>query len=145
MNDSMKAAIKSLLVIDDDDVDTCQVEKVIKASGMVEHIYAFRNGEEALDCFTHLEESKMKFKEYFPPQVVLLDINMPRMNGFEFLEGYSKLSDFRKSNLIVVMLTSSDQEKDRAQAAKHEHVKDYFIKPFNKEHLEKILEWHSQG
>jgi len=70
---------------------------------------------------------------------------MPRMDGFEFLERYSKLPAENKNELIILMLTSSGQDRDKERAAHFDIVKDYIIKPFSPEHLQKILEMIENG
>ena len=61
------------------------------------------------------------------PDVILLDINMPRMNGLEFLESYASRN--KRTPPIVVMLTSADQEPDRSKSLSYDCVFDYFLKP----------------
>lgn len=73
--------IKSLCIIDDDEIDIYQANRVCKKSKLVERFYSFSDGREALEHFLNFEASKIKLEGYFPPQIMLLDINMPRMNG----------------------------------------------------------------
>lgn len=137
--------IESLCVIDDNEVDIYQVERIVKKSSSVKHFYSFCHGKEALDHFIDFEKSKKKFDGHFPPKVILLDINMPRMNGFEFLEEFSKLPNEKKNCLIIMMLTSSDQEEDKERARSFSNVQDFFIKPFNKDQLNSILKMAGGG
>jgi CheY-like chemotaxis protein len=131
--------IKSLCIVDDNEVDIYQVTRVVKKSGLVEQFFSFCDGQDALDHFFDFEGSKKKFEGNFPPVAIILDINMPRKNGFEFLEEYSQLPPEHKTSLIVMMLTSSDQGKDKERAKQFSEVKDYFLKPFTNEHLQKII------
>jgi CheY-like chemotaxis protein len=131
--------IKSLCVVDDNEVDVYQVTRVAKKSGLVEHVYSFCDGQEALDHFSNYEESKKKFDGNFPPVAILLDINMPRKNGFEFLEEFSALQQEINDSLIILMFTSSSQEKDKERATSFPAVKDFFVKPFTNEHLQTII------
>jgi CheY-like chemotaxis protein len=137
--------IKSLCVVDDNEVDIYQVSRVVKKSGLVEHFYSFCDGQEALDHFIDFDESKKKFDGHFPPKAVLLDINMPRKNGFQFLEEFSNLSPGKKESLIILMFTSSSQDKDKDRASQFPIVKDFFVKPFTKEHLEMIIQLIEQN
>jgi len=131
--------IKSFCIIDDNAIDVYQVSRVVKKSGLVEKFYSFVDGQEALDHFINLEDSQKKFDGYFPPNVILLDINMPRLDGFEFLEQYSKLPNEVKGGLLIMMFTSSDQQKDKQRASQFPEVKDFLIKPFNEKQLDKIV------
>ena len=131
--------IESLCMVDDNEVDVYQVSRIIKKSGLVETFYSFEDGQEALDHFVNYGESQKKFDGKFPPAAILLDINMPRMDGFEFLREYSKLTQDKKNSLIILMLTSSSQTRDKSQAANFPEVKDYFVKPFTQEHLASIV------
>ncbi len=131
--------IKSLCIVDDNEIDVYQVERISKKYNLAKFLYSFSDGQEAIDHFFSFENSKKKFNSNFPPVVILLDINMPRMNGFEFLEEYSNLPQEKKSRMIIIMYTSSEQAKDKKRIASFPEVKDYIVKPFGPEHVEKIL------
>ncbi|MDP2092999.1 MAG: response regulator [Hydrogenophaga sp.] len=64
--------------------------------------------------------------------VILLDINMPGMNGFEFLETYETLAATKQAEAVVVMLTSSPDPRDRDRAASFASVRGYITKPIDK-------------
>jgi CheY-like chemotaxis protein len=132
--------IESLCVIDDDEIDIYQANRVCKKSNLIGRFYSFSDGREALDHFLDFEASKKKFEGCFPPQIILLDINMPLMNGFQFLEEYAKLPTEKKGSQIIMMLTSSDQASDKAMALKHSEVANYMTKPFTEEHLGTVLD-----
>jgi len=72
------------------------------------------------------------------PDMIFLDINMPGMNGWEFLEEYSKLDKQRQSEVIIIMLTTSDSPSDKAKAAALDIVADYKTKPLTKEMVHEI-------
>ncbi len=131
--------LKSLCMVDDNEIDVYQVSRIIKKSGLVETFYSFEDGQEAIDHFKQLEESKKKFDGNFPPVAIILDINMPRMDGFEFLQEYAKLPLEIKQSAIVMMLTSSNQDKDKEKASNFAEVKGYFVKPFTAEYLDTII------
>ena len=72
------------------------------------------------------------------PDVILLDINMPVMDGFEFLEEFEKNTDCNK-HTKVFMLTSSTQDEDRINSLKYSCVNGYFDKPLTIEHINEII------
>jgi CheY-like chemotaxis protein len=76
------------------------------------------------------------------PDLIFLDINMPGMNGWEFLDEYNKIMDPTKNSLVVTMLTTSDNPDDKARAKDWKFVSDFITKPLTKEMMEKILAAH---
>ena len=71
----------------------------------------------------------------YQPDLMLLDINMPKMNGHEFLKVYQSMTNGGVP--IVAMLTSSDQEQDKQAALEYSFVRDYLLKPLRKENIAK--------
>ncbi|SMP67312.1 Response regulator receiver domain-containing protein [Neorhodopirellula lusitana] len=119
--------MNTILLIDDDEVDQYLCERVFKRSDFSATLLTASDGVEALELLRDAETL---------PDLILLDINMPRMNGHEFLLEYSKLG--HREIPVIVMLTSSDLNRDRDDALKHPAVQDYILKPFRKEMIEKL-------
>ncbi|WJG10288.1 response regulator [Aliiglaciecola sp. LCG003] len=120
-------SIKSILIIDDSEVDQYLAKYMIEQfNSDIEIIHAY-DGQEALEILADLPSQ---------PDIILLDINMPRMNGLEFLNEYDK---WQTKNSVVVMLTSSDRPVDREQSLAHECVRQYFTKPIDKSDLECLV------
>jgi CheY-like chemotaxis protein len=114
--------ISTILVVDDDENDQFICEYTIrKFDASIRVLKAF-DGAEALDVL-HRET----------PDAIILDINMPVMNGFEFLDRYAE--EFEVHAPVVAMLTSSRLGKDRERALQYSFVKNYFEKPLESEHL----------
>ena len=120
--------IKSILVVDDNEGDHFLSQIAINDYQEGIKIYTAYDGAEALKILSDLDE---------PPTLILLDINMPRMNGLEFLEHYNSKKD--KAS-IVAMLSSSAQESDKCKAMVFESVKHYLVKPLEPKHLIEIFE-----
>ena len=122
--------LNCILLIDDDDEDNEYHQIVINRMGAAKTIKVAENGEEAITL--------LKDKEEPIPELIFLDINMPRMNGWEFLEEYKKLN-FEKKQIIILMLTTSVNPADVERAKHIEEVTGYKVKPLTTEMLEEIL------
>lgn len=125
---------KNILIVDDDSIANFLIEKIVQSTGLARNIYKALNGKEALDVFfRHITNSSPI------PDVVLLDLNMPIMNGFEFLQAFSQLDFHGKKDVLIVLVTSSnnpsDIEKSRSFGIRH-----YITKPLTAENLRSIFE-----
>jgi CheY-like chemotaxis protein len=133
--------IASLLIVDDNSFDTLLNSRILKRTGRFEHVYSVTDGTEALALFQNYEESRRQNPEKFPPLIILLDINMPLMNGFEFLSAYAQLEkEAERTPSIIVMLTSSSFETDRERALQDPLVKDYIVKPLTLQRAVELAE-----
>ena len=112
----------SILTVDDDENDQFICTYTIRRFDPHIKVLKAMNGLEALGV---LKETT--------PDAIILDINMPVMNGFEFLEHYTK--EFETHAPVVAMLTSSHHAADREKAMKYDFVKSYFEKPLTPENL----------
>lgn len=117
--------INCVLLIDDDDVNNFINARILKKLSITEDIKVCPNGEEGLRHLHHLASHSEEF-----PDLILLDINMPVMDGFEFLDRFSSL-DFKEKRPVVIMLTTSSNEKDLHQLNQYPHVAGYLNKPLN--------------
>lgn len=122
--------IRSVLVVDDDPASNFLTQLLLRKSGTVAHVAVAANGKEALDYVTE-HRGKNGF-----PDLILLDINMPLMDGFEFLYHFQQLPYNHLTR--VVLLSSSVSSKDAQKAAKYQ-VKDFINKPLTKEKLALIM------
>lgn len=113
----------TILHVEDDQVDKMVIERVIKRLKLTNHLLHASNGEEALDV---LRGTNGKVKPERLPQVILLDINMPKMNGLEFLKELRSDPDLR--SISVFVLTTSNDDYDRKEAYEH-NVAGYLVKP----------------
>lgn len=118
--------IQSILIIDDSPADQLLTQMTIESYSKDIKILQAYDGREGLDILA---------AEATPPDAILLDINMPGMNGHEFLEEYSKQEN---PSCVVVMLTSSVQQQDKKKCMKFDFVKRYFDKPLELAHLDDL-------
>jgi CheY-like chemotaxis protein len=124
------------LLIDDSDADNFIHQRVIRKADVAHHIIVKNNGQAALDYLTTRDEND----DYPVPELVFLDINMPAMNGWEFLERYDKLAPEQKAGVIVCMLTTSVAEADKQKAGELPLVETFLHKPLSQEMLVDILD-----
>ena len=110
-----------VLLVDDDDVDVDVVKRGFRKHKIANPITVARDGVEAMEILRGGDGSPPMPRPY----VILLDLNMPRMNGIEFLQAVRKDPDL--SDSVVFVLTTSDDEADRVRAYK-QHVAGYMVK-----------------
>lgn len=120
--------ISSIMIVDDSESDQYLTQMIIEQYNPDIQILQAYDGLEALEILDALEEQ---------PSIILLDINMPRMNGFEFLEEYNKRNN---PAAVIAMLTSSDQDRDKKKSMVYGCVKTYFVKPLDVDDIEALGE-----
>lgn len=135
----------TILHIEDDHVDKMVIERVIKRLNITNNLLHASNGEEALEL---LRRENGKSVPDPLPNVILLDINMPRMNGLEFLKELR--ADEKLCSISVFVMTTSNDDADRAEAYRL-NVAGYILKPVDINQFEttfqilanfwKIVEW----
>ena len=114
-----------ILLVEDDEVDVMAVERAMRQNEMANPLHVVGDGEEALRFLLH--EDEYGDPETAPrPDLILLDLNMPRMNGLEFLRIVKKSVELRE--IPVVVLTTSDEEKDVKLSYAH-CAAGYIVKP----------------
>lgn len=128
----MKKKLECILLIDDDDEDNYFHKLVIERMDITKRIEFAQNGLEAL---AYLQQENQVI-----PELIFLDINMPKMNGWEFLEKYKDLSKSKKSRITIMMLTTSANPADLKRAQELEDVTGYQTKPLSTEMLNEILD-----
>ena len=123
---------KEIYLVDDEDLVNTVNAIHFRRMGMEDKVKSFTNPELALDDLRFRENPNTK-------TLILLDINMPEMSGFEFLE-FMMLENFPETN-EVLLVTSSESDADREEAKKYEkYVKEFITKPLQIEHLEEYLQ-----
>jgi CheY-like chemotaxis protein len=121
--------INSILLIEDDPISNFLSDTIIRKLNLAEEINIKGNGESALKF---LEESHVNNKPF--PQVIMLDINMPIMDGFEFLEKLETLPYYDKNKTLIIILSNLLSEKD-IRILNQITALTYLSKPLNKEKL----------
>lgn len=127
----MNNSLDLICIIDDDPIYTFAVRKLLKINNFSDNQLVFKNGKEALDGLITMRNKKDNL-----PDVILLDINMPIMDGWEFLEAF-KISNFNKD--IPIFITSSSVDNlDIRKATTNTLVNGYISKPLNNQSLQEI-------
>ena len=135
----MKKKLKCVMLIDDDEPTNFLNRMVVEEMDCAEHIQVIPNAKQALE---YLKAASSGGGDKCTPELIFLDINMPAMDGWEFLAEYEKLSAEQKSKVIVVMLTTSFNPEDRLRAMQTNSVAAFRNKPLSVEILQEILEAH---
>jgi len=128
----MTPHLNSILFADDDQISNLFNKIFIKKLNLDIEVDFAHNGKEALDLLTKSEENST----ILLPCLLFLDIKMPVMNGWQFLEAYEKeVSQEIMDKITIVMLTTSEDEGDKIKAMKNPNVKAYIQKPLAEESI----------
>lgn len=127
--------MKRIAVIDDDEVFQLIIKKQIEMKSITCEIMKFFNGEEAINYLNaNIHEPDQL------PHMIMLDVNMPIKDGWEFLEDYETLPQRVKSSITLYMVTSSVIQSDIDKAMKDSNIKDFISKPIPSERLEMMFQ-----
>ncbi|OCQ23556.1 hypothetical protein A7985_06335 [Pseudoalteromonas luteoviolacea] len=120
----------TIMMIDDDEVDRYLLKRALKKVDFAGHIFEADNGQVAIEFLSNYEHNAKLFPGKFPPVIIFLDINMPLMDGFEFLEAFVKLRATTRvlENSILTLYTSSKCAEDRHRVKGYDFVKGYLVK-----------------
>ena len=124
-------AVNLTVLIDDNEVDLFLQKRFMQINRFSDNIIEFNSPITALDYLSVKSEKEV-------PQIIFLDLNMPLMNGFEFLAQFEKLPIERIQKTKVIVVTSSGNAKDREQALNYKSVFGFITKPFNTTNLDEL-------
>jgi CheY-like chemotaxis protein len=128
--------LDTILCIDDDPITLMLCKMVITKASFSNEIATAKNGEEALQYFNTLNQTNSDSELKRHPQLIFLDLNMPVMGGWDFLESFStaEYSDYNTTKVII--LSSTIDPEDLEKSKKYPMVIDFLSKPISKEMLE---------
>lgn len=128
-----------VMLIDDNDIDNFINERMISGCGFSDIVYTNTSTISALEFLKNLEANpELRHKHW--PNYIFLDINMPLLDGFQFLEQYMQIPELLRQKTRIVMLTSSINPADKERASKYTSVIDFYHKPLNEDALTEISE-----
>lgn len=126
--------VKNACIIDDDEIFRFILEKQIKNQNLAENIMCFENGREAIDYIktNRLENDSL-------PDVIFLDINMPTMDGWDFVTEYNELKKQLIKDATVFMISSSVDDRDIRRANDSGIITEYVTKPVDKQQIHDLM------
>lgn len=129
------SVVNRVMIIDDDEINNFICVKNLKDSGFSDEASFCLRGKDGLEELKNAGPDEI-------PDVIFLDINMPLMNAWEFLEEYNKLASSFEKEVKLFILSSSVYKRDIAKSSEYANVTDYIIKPLNKATLDKVRATH---
>lgn len=127
--------IKKVLVIDDDQINNIIFKKLSVITDFADEVVTYISAVDGLDYLQTLQKNNEE-----PPSLIFLDIRMPIVNGWEFLERFQYFKDQYFKDTSIYMLTSSSDQSDVNKAKNFPIVNDYIVKPLSVEALNEIKE-----
>ena len=130
----MEYKYKKVMVVDDNQIDLYIAEMVMATTKFAEQVICVGSAKEALDYLKPLHDRPDEL-----PLLIFLDINMPEMTGFDFLDEYKNLPENIRKKCIIMMLTTSLDESDRKQAEENVFVQRFLNKPLDREKIAQLM------
>lgn len=133
----MAARFNTIMLIDDNEIDNLINQKMLEAARLGERILTHSGARAAIESLKNLEKLSTESASLIP-DIIFLDIDMPLMDGFQFLEEFEKMPNKVKDHVKIVMLTSSLNPQDLSKAKKSQYVRKYINKPLSLDVLSKL-------
>ncbi len=131
--------LNSILLVDDDKASIYLTQEMLSEMEIANHIFVCKNGKEALQF---IQDNCLNISIPNPiqcPDVIFLDINMPLMNGFEFLDALHNLPGLERQFMTIIMLTTSTRADDMNRAWQY-NITEYIEKPLTEEKLQSLFD-----
>ncbi len=125
---------KNICIIDDDSLYKLLLVKAINKLNMEVQINCFENGQEGYDSIYKDSKEPKNL-----PDIIFLDINMPEMDGWEFMDEFIRIQDTLSKKITIYIVSSSIAFQDTEKANRYKEISGYIVKPFQSDCLKKIL------
>ncbi|UOQ54955.1 response regulator [Hymenobacter cellulosivorans] len=135
----MPKKLRNVVLVDDNETTSFLNNRLLSRLDVADKVYTFSRAEQAYDFLWGNGTDRASSMEPDAPQLVFVDLKMPGMDGFEFLEQYSQLPADIKEKTVMAVLTTSMHSADTARVAKYEGV-EYLAKPLTEEKMRKLLD-----
>lgn len=132
-----KYKYRNILLLDDNDLDNFINEKIMESNLFSKKNYICTSGKSAIEFLTNIIEMGDDFSKNYP-EIIFVDLNMPLMDGFQFIEFFKKNLESKLHNPKIVILTSSIFPEDELKAEKISKDITFLIKPLTKDVLDKL-------
>lgn len=123
--------VDSTVLIDDSDIDLFIQKRFLEVYQFSRNLTSYKSAEEALEQLNSARDQSV-------PDVIFLDLNMPNLDGFGFLEGFNKLPEPVRDKSKIIVLTSSNSQKDRSQAFTYKNVVHFVTKPLRQADIDEL-------
>lgn len=131
--------LNSICIIDDDEIYTFLLKKTLKKINVCNDIKTYINGSDGIQNIKSLIENNQPL-----PDLILLDINMPILDGWEFLDEFVKIKDKYTNKVSIYVVSSSISVADINKAKQHKEVTDFLTKPIEADTIQRICNQHIQ-
>ncbi|MGD1846213.1 MAG: response regulator [Salibacteraceae bacterium] len=140
-----QSKIPTVLLIDDYPIDNIINERMMLGCGFCERVHINSSSRSALEFLSNLARNINTIPKVMIPNVIFLDINMPMMDGFQFLEEYRKFDEAFRAHTKIYMLSTSSNPVDLMRSEEDESIRAFFSKPLTEEDLEVVTVQFAQG
>lgn len=131
----MKPTVNTLFLIDDDEIYLFTMKRMIEKNNLVNNVHEFKNGFDAIEFLNKVAINN----HVLLPDIIFLDINMPVMDGWSFMDVFSLLKPKLSKKIEVYMISSSINQSDIDRAKSITDISDFIVKPIGTEQLKNIF------